>query len=97
MLTYAVQKFDSHSQDHDGNNMTCANNCRGVNPNAVIVGGVGVLAAAVASQQVLLQAAGLGAIGLGAIGVGGASALMNINRCPNTRPCRVSHLVFALP
>jgi hypothetical protein len=75
-------------KDQYGNNMTCANNCRGVNPNAVIVGGVGVLAAAVASQQVLLQAAGLGAIGLGAIGVGGASALMNINRCPNTRPCR---------
>ena len=25
--------------------MTCANNCRGVNPNSVIVGGTAVLAA----------------------------------------------------
>ena len=34
------------SQDKGGNNMTCANNCRGVDPNAVIIGGGAVLAAA---------------------------------------------------
>ena len=36
-------------QDANGNNMTCANNCRGVNPNAVIIGGTAVLAVATVS------------------------------------------------
>ena len=31
--------------------MTCANNCRGVNPNSVIVGGTAVLAAASIGTQ----------------------------------------------
>ena len=36
--------------------MTCANNCRGVNPNAVVIGGTAVLAAAaVTPLQVLDQ------------------------------------------
>ena len=43
-------------QDVHGNNMTCANNCRGVNPNAVVIGGTAVLAAAaVTPLQVLDQ------------------------------------------
>ena len=33
-------------QDSGGNNLTCANNCRGVDPNSVIIGGTALLAAA---------------------------------------------------
>ena len=34
--------------------MTCANNCKGVNPNAVVIGGTAILAAAaVTPLQVL--------------------------------------------
>ena len=84
-------------KDRYGGIGTCSNNCRGVDPNAIIIGGSAVLGATSLGGLTILQAAGLGAIGAGAIGAGGASALMNINRCPNTRPCRVSHLVFALP
>ena len=43
-------------QDVHGNNMTCANNCRGVNPNAVVIGGTAALAAAaVTPLQVIDQ------------------------------------------
>jgi hypothetical protein len=74
-------------KDRYGEIGTCSNNCRGVDPNAIIIGGSAVLGAASLGGLTILQAAGLGAIGAGAIGVGGASVLMN-NRCPNTRPCR---------
>merc|ERR1719350_1423344 len=73
-------------KDQFGNNMTCANNCRGVNPNAVVIGGTAVLAAAVASQQVLLAPLGLGAIA--AAGGGAAVVGQMMNRgCPARRPC----------
>ena len=77
-------------KDSFGKIGTCSNNCRGVDPNAIVIGGAAVLAAASAGGLSLLQAAGIGAIGIGAVGAGGASAFMS-NRCPNTRPCRVSH------
>ena len=65
--------------------MTCANNCRGVNPNSVIFGGGAVLAAATVGGLGFL-APGLG---VGAAAIGGASALMAPSQCPRTRPCRV--------
>ena len=67
--------------------MTCANNCKGVNPNAVIIGGTAVLAAStVTLQQVLTIGAGVAAAGGGAAVVG-----QMVNQgCPRTRPCRVS-------
>ena len=33
-------------QDSGGNNMTCGNNCKGVDPNSVIIGGTALLAVA---------------------------------------------------
>ena len=69
--------------------MTCANNCKGVNPNAVIIGGTAVLsAAALTPLQVLTigveaaVAAGGGAVAL--------SQIMSSSSCPATRPCNVS-------
>ena len=70
---------------------TCSNNCRGVDPNAIIIGGSAVLGAAVGGGLSILQAAGLGGIGVGAVAVGGASMLRNNAGCPSTRPCRVRH------
>ena len=66
--------------------MTCANNCKGVNPNAVIIGGSAVLAAStVTLQQVLTISVGVAAAGGGAAAVG---QMMN-RGCPRTRPCNV--------
>ena len=80
-------KFHSHSQDRYGNNMTCANNCRGVNPNAVIIGGSAVLAAAaVTPLQVLTP---LGALALAGGGAAAVGQMVNRRSCPATRPCRV--------
>ena len=67
--------------------MTCANNCRGVNPNSVIFGGGAVLAAATVGGLGFL-APGLG---VGAAAVGGTVALMASRQCPNSRPCRVRY------
>ena len=75
---------------------TCSNNCRGVDPNAIIIGGSAVLAAAGGGGLSILQAAGLGGIRLGAVAVGGASMLVNNAGCPNTRPCRVRHCFHLL-
>merc|ERR1711971_892709 len=36
-------------RDSDGNRLSCANNCKGVDPNSVIIGGGAVLAAATVS------------------------------------------------
>ena len=63
--------------------MTCANNCKGVDPNSVIIGGSAVLGAATATGITLLQAGGL------TVGGAGAAALA-MGRCPSDRPCRVS-------
>ena len=45
--------------------MTCANNCKGVNPNAVIIGGTAVLAAAAVTPLQVLTPLGLGVIAAG--------------------------------
>ena len=68
----------------------CSNNCRGVNPNAIIIGGTAVAIAAAVSQTLLLSPAAIGVVGLGAgaVGVGAASGLFR-NQCPNRRPCQV--------
>ena len=72
--------------------MTCANNCRGVNPNAVIIGGAAVLAVAAVSPVQMLAVLGLGVGGLGATAGGGTVAfnqMMDNFGCPPTTPCRV--------
>jgi hypothetical protein len=45
--------------------MTCANNCRGVDPNSLIVGGGAVLAAASISALSYVPSVGLGVMFLG--------------------------------
>merc|ERR1712192_76862 len=72
-------------KDSGGNNMTCANNCRGVNPNSVIIGGGAVLAAATVGGHGYLPPA----LGVGAAAIGGAAALMAPSQCPRSTPCRV--------
>ena len=66
--------------------MTCANNCKGVNPNAVIIGGTAVLlAAAVTPLQMLTVGVGAAvAAGGGAVAL---SQIMSSSNCPATRPC----------
>ena len=72
--------------------MTCANNCLGVNPNAVIIGGSAVLAAATVTP---LQV--LGGVAASTLAAGGGAAVVGqmMNRsCPATRPCRVGFYFF---
>ena len=80
-------------QDERGEIGICANNCKGVNPNSIIIGGLAPVFA-FAAGQAFLQPALLGAAGLGAgaIGVGAAMGVgpSISGQCPNTRPCRVS-------
>ena len=69
--------------------MTCANNCRGVDPNSVIIGGGAVLAAAAVSlTSYVVPALALGAP-VAVVGAGGFVATMLGNRCP-TGQCMVS-------
>ena len=63
--------------------MTCANNCKGVNPNAVIIGGTAVLAASTVTLQQVL------AVSVGVAAAGGAVGQMMNRSCPGTRPCQV--------
>ena len=63
--------------------MTCANNCKGVNPNAVIIGGTAVLAASTVTLQQVL------AVSVGVAAAGGAVGQMMNRSCPRTRPCQV--------
>ena len=65
--------------------MTCSNNCRGVDPNSVIIGGSAVLGAAAATGITLLQGGGLA---VGTLGAAGAAALA-MRQCPRGQ-CRVS-------
>ena len=79
--------------DTRGETAICSNNCKGMNPNGIIIGGTAVAIAATVSATgfltpAVMGAVGLGAVGAGAVGVGGASAFFT-DRCPNTRPCRV--------
>ena len=65
--------------------MTCSNNCRGVDPNSVIIGGSAVLGAAAATSISLLQGTGLA---FGYLGSAGAIGLA-LSQCPFGQ-CRVS-------
>ena len=77
-------------QDQSGHNMTCANNCRGVDPNSVIIGGGAVLAASAVGG---LSFFGLApALGLGAVAA--AAGGMALTQCPASRPCRVLFTIF---
>ena len=63
--------------------MICANNCKGVDPNAVIVGGTAVLAAtAIASVGSLIpQAIGIGGLVLAGGGLTVANGMCPIGSC----------------
>ena len=83
-------------QDKSGHLGVCANNCKGVNPNSIIIGGLAPIAiAGLAGQGFVAPAAliGAGGLGAGAIGVGammmGEGGPSLGGQCPNTRPCRV--------
>ena len=67
-----------HCKDPYGNVVTCANNCRGVDPNAIVIGGTALLAAT-ATVPVALQV--ITTLGLGGIGLGGAGTVAN-GLCP---------------
>ena len=75
-------------QNKEGEFGVCANNCKGVNPNSIIIGGFATVAVAGVAAQSTLQAAVLGVGGLGA--VAGIGAMGLVQQCPNSRPCRVS-------
>ena len=71
--------------------LTCANNCLGVDPNSVIIGGGAVLAASALGGQAVAGLLGIGAVAAGgAVGAAGVVAANNGNQCPVRRPCRVS-------
>ena len=88
-------------QDRDGHLGVCANNCKGVNPNSIIIGGFAPIAVAGLAGQGFLQAgflgaAGLGAVGVGAVGMGAMGGGLSVTgQCPNTRPCRVREQMLA--
>jgi len=64
--------------DKDGIIANCANNCRGVDPNSIVVGGIAVgFAVAAATSSAVVPAVGAG---LGALGLGGAAVANNL--CP---------------
>ena len=66
----------------------CANNCRGVDPNAIIGGGVAAAAAtAVAGSALVSPALGVGGLGAAAA-VGGAMTMMMMPPC-QAPLCRV--------
>ena len=74
-------------QNKEGELGVCANNCKGVNPNSIIIGGFAPVVVGFAAGQATLQAA-LGVGGLA--GIAGVGAMGLMGQCPNTRPCRVS-------
>ena len=86
-------------QDKEGHLGVCANNCKGVNPNSIIIGGFAPIAVAGLAGQAFLQPALLGAagLGLGAVGVGamGVGPVVT-DQCPNSRPCRVREHIIIL-
>ena len=84
------------SQDSAGNNLTCANNCRGVNPNSVIIAGGAVLAEASVGGFVA-PALGLGSAAVAlsaAAAAGGTLAYLAALQCPRSRPCRVRQIII---
>ena len=64
--------------DNWGHLANCANNCLGVDPNAVVIGGSAVLAAAAFGGLGLLQSV----VGLGAVGAVGTGGLVAMGVCP---------------
>ena len=84
------------SQDSAGNNLTCANNCRGVNPNSVIIAGGAALAEASVGDFVA-PTLGLGAAAAAlsaAAAAGGTLAYLAALQCPKSRPCRVRQIMI---
>ena len=79
-------------EDKTGNLGTCANNCRGVNPNSILIGGVAPFFAFAAGLSFLTPALqGAAGLGAGVVGMGGMGVGPSIGgQCPNRRPCRVS-------
>ena len=80
----------------DGQKGTCSNNCLGVDPNAIIIGGTAVLAASAIAPAIVPQVLGIG--GLAALGAVGAGAMMmgHQDTCP-VGFCKVSlHLTTLL-
>ena len=73
-------------QNKEGEFGVCANNCKGVNPNSIIIGGFAPVVVGFAAGQATLQA-GLGVAGLA--GIAGVGAMGLMGQCPNRRPCRV--------
>ena len=73
--------------NRDGQKGTCSNNCRGVDPNAIIIGGSAVLAASALAPALLPQVLSLG--GLAAVGAGALVVGTQGGRCP-VGFCRVS-------
>ena len=74
-------------QDSENKTLTCANNCRGVDPNAVVIGGGALLAAtALGSLQLLPGVVGLAST----LAMGTAAMTMLDNGCPSDMPCPVS-------
>ena len=75
-----------HCKDPTGQIVVCANNCRGVDPNSVVVGGTALLAATTTSAVGVLAPAI--PIGLGTLALGGMMMMTNRAQCP-PRTCRV--------
>ena len=73
-------------KDQHGNIAICANNCKGVDPNAVIVGGTAVLAATAGGGLAYLISA---ALGIGGLSLAGGSTVAN-GMCP-VGTCNVSN------
>ena len=53
--------------DTTGSLATCANNCLGVDPNAIVVGGTALVTAATVGSIGLLNTFGIGAAGFGVL------------------------------
>ena len=68
-------------RDSRGQLGTCSNNCRGVDPNAIIIGGTAVLAASGIAVQTALQL-GLGLAAIPAAPAIGMGASMLMTGCP---------------
>ena len=82
-------------KDEYGEIGTCSNNCKGVDPNAIIIGGSAIAGLGAVSGLSLIQAAGLAVPGLVGGAQVGASMLRNRQNCPYTRPCRVSQQIIS--
>ena len=74
--------------DTEGSLAGCANDCPGVDPEAIIVGG-GLLAAATAGAGLGALPAVAGAVGFGTLGLAAIGQMVGGAACPATRPCNV--------